>query len=247
MGTAFLVRPGGRSESPHPPRPAIKSPAASARTSRPGREIARLESNIGHPAEPGVGPILIRDDFSPGAGAQSFVDLIIHLVAQVADVAVAVQKERAAAMTAEELVDVTARITWAMAFAGMAQDHARSVLANTSTPVRVKGVWRTRPERGAGDCACPCGLSPSQVKVCRPFTHAQGLGQAVGDVGELRDASAVKRAVTIDTGFADPKNSNIVRSGYIADGVGHGIDLAHEDPHFAITRCPTSRHRIGGT
>src|SRR5436309_3524348 len=66
METAFLVRPGGRSESPHPPRPAIKRPAASARTSRPRREIMRLESNIGHPAEPGVGSIVISMECQQG-------------------------------------------------------------------------------------------------------------------------------------------------------------------------------------
>ena len=59
-----------------------------------------------------------------------------------------------------------------MAFAGMPQDHARTVLANARAAVGVEGVRGARPEHGAGDRAGPGGLAASQVEfVDRSPTH----------------------------------------------------------------------------
>src|SRR5436190_10050425 len=87
-----------------------------------------------------AGSVVIGNDFSAGACAQGLVDLIVHLVAQEADVAIAIQEERAATVLAEELVDVAARVARAMALARMSQDHARPVLAHAGTTVRLKRV-----------------------------------------------------------------------------------------------------------
>ena len=70
--------------------------------------------------------------------------------------AVAVSEVRSAAVAAEELVDVTVRVARAVAFAGMAQDHARTILANAGATVRLERIGGTRPERGAG-------TAPAQV------------------------------------------------------------------------------------
>src|SRR5262245_41540527 len=114
--TAFLVRPGGRSASPQPATTlAAEHATTDARRSRRLSKSGRLTALREDPGRTGVGSIVIGDDFSPSAGTQGLVDLIAYLVAQVADVAVAVKEKRTAAMTAEELIDVAARVTWAVA------------------------------------------------------------------------------------------------------------------------------------
>src|SRR4051812_46631390 len=98
--------PGSSSRS-QPARPR----ASATRAARPSRSI------------------FIGDHLTPGARAQGLVDLVIHLVAQVAHVAVAEDEVAAPAVPAEELVDVPPGVARPVALAGMPQDHPRAVLA----------------------------------------------------------------------------------------------------------------------
>jgi hypothetical protein len=55
--------------------------------------------------------IVITNDFAPIARTERLVDLVIHLVAKVPNVAVAVKEEASSAVAARELVDVAVWVT----------------------------------------------------------------------------------------------------------------------------------------
>ena len=76
-------------------------------------------------------------------------------------------KERAATVATEKLVDVAPGITWAMTFPRMSQDHSRRRLSNACSRVGIEGARGARPERGAGICTGPRGLTSAEVQVRR--------------------------------------------------------------------------------
>src|SRR5262249_35077565 len=129
---ACLVSPCGSSPSPQPAVPHRGRAASRAMTTCRAQE----ERTGLWPSPARRSSIIIRNDRAPVARAESLVDLVIHLISQVAHVAVAVEKVGASAMAAEKLVDVALRVARTMTLSRVAQDHPRGVFFDACSGVR---------------------------------------------------------------------------------------------------------------
>src|SRR5262245_19950568 len=155
-GTASSLigwRPKGGGSSCSP-QPAVKSAAASAAA----RQTRRVS-------------VAIRDDLPVRPRAQRLVDVVVYRGPEELDVAVAVEEVTPLAVLAPERVDLGVGIARPLALAGVAQGHARAVLALADAAVGVEGVGGTGPEQGAGDRTDPGGLAAADVLQRRADAH----------------------------------------------------------------------------